>query len=495
MPWKRVSPAGAMQELQLIAHSPLTLSAPPTSQLPAPAKGTFSTFGQRRAVYFFLRRRRPPGGRVDLRSRQTASRCSDGPLACSTLPGRSRGCCQAAAAAAPVAAAGVGGNWHECRSEPRWRAGCWRRTGIVLPSSSLAWCARRLGGDSVPAGLEPLCLGTRSSVQGESISPSFLSPFTWHRARPRVLRRAVVFGGQEESPASLESLGRKSDRSGMPVLSDSPCVCLADKKLRRRLGQPLAGLRRWTGSRAKSRQLTASQGWFLSCCRLLVNGCATLARGGARRAGRVPLTSQRPRGLWTPGSEPQPSQDVLLRLQRPRPKRPCQSPTPLVVGPPPRWALRDSDSSTAQTRLPSSPLLRLCYLRAWRRRSRFVTAAAVLDGPTRLTLVQREPGAHTYQILRFCRRDPENDTTVLGLINTAEECVRSTALPRDDAPSRDTLQNLAPSYENYHKQRSSRHIETIVVRLNRQFGSSGSTLLCSEHVRRSPEGVSLSIMS
>ena len=49
--------------------------------------------------------------------------------------------------------------------------------------------------------------------------------------------------------------------------------------------------------------------------------------------------------------------------------------------------------------------------------------------------------------------------------------MRSTAFPQDDAPPRDAAQKLVPNYESYHKQRSSRRIETIVVRLNREVGS------------------------
>ncbi len=118
-------------------------------------------------------------------------------------------------------------------------------------------------------------------------------------------------------------------------------------------------------------------------------------------------------------------------------------------------------------------------------------STAGVDSPR----LQREPGAHTYQILRFCCRDPENDTTVLGLVNTAEQCMRSTVFQQDDAPPRDTAQKLVPDYERYHQQRSSHRIDTIVVRLNRKYSNSDSALWVIDHVGHVTEDVSLPSMS
>ncbi len=90
----------------------------------------------------------------------------------------------------------------------------------------------------------------------------------------------------------------------------------------------------------------------------------------------------------------------------------------------------------------------------------------------------RASGGHKqpYHIVRFCVGDPENDTTVLGLVDTVEQhhSKRGVALHKSGL-TRDENRELVAHFNEFHQERSSRRIQNIVARLNQDLGGQDSS--------------------
>ena len=106
------------------------------------------------------------------------------------------------------------------------------------------------------------------------------------------------------------------------------------------------------------------------------------------------------------------------------------------------------------------------------------------DSPTKPPQVRRDHSPRAsggrkqpYHIVRFCVGDPENDTTVLGLVNTVEQhpTKRGVALPTSGL-TRDETRELVAHFNDFHQERSYRRIQNIVARLNQELGGQESSV-------------------
>ncbi len=106
------------------------------------------------------------------------------------------------------------------------------------------------------------------------------------------------------------------------------------------------------------------------------------------------------------------------------------------------------------------------------------------DGLTKSPQVHRDHSPQTsggrgqpYHILRFCVGDPENDTTVFGLVDTVEQHHnrRGVAL-HTSGLTRDETRELVAHFNDFHQERSYRRIQNIVARLDQELGGQESSV-------------------